>query len=201
MDLSKLVDLSQYVAIGECHEWTGPYAKVGRASTHTPRVRRRVDGKDRYINIPRLIWEKAHGPVRDGYIVYRTCCNHRCVKLQHLAAAPLGQHLKKYGQAGKLKKSLMAWIKQVAKTREKSNCTPELAAKIREIRAAGGTRKEAEQATGLGKEQVKNIWYGSRWSQPTDQASATVFSFAARSLIAPTPAKPAERKRHADPAR
>lgn len=63
--------------VGDCLEWRGPYAGRGRV---TPIARRYVEGRSENLSVIRLVWEQTEGPIPQGRIVYRDCCNHRCIR-------------------------------------------------------------------------------------------------------------------------
>jgi hypothetical protein len=66
-----------------CWEWTGPTDLKGYG-------RIKFRGQPRYVH--RVAWELAHGPVAPHVLVRHLCGNHRCVRVDHLAARVSSLH-------------------------------------------------------------------------------------------------------------
>lgn len=69
-----------------CWEWQGFYnAQSGRPEINTKTVEMEGIQRGPSTKAYRVAWVLHHGPVPPGKIVYRTCQNIRCVRLDHLA--------------------------------------------------------------------------------------------------------------------
>lgn len=177
MDASDAGDMTDYsamiaalsVEVGDCVEWTGHFGN-GRTSC-TPIIKRRHNGRRVTLIVARLVWTGANGPIQPGRIVYRHCCNDRCVRLDHLRCGRRGdQHRRRaaLGLAGHMQ-STRAAITTAARNRAKY--TARQVARVRELAVAGVRDKQISADTGVGLAMVADIRSGRAWSAALPAAS------------------------------
>jgi hypothetical protein len=53
---------------------------------------RRMRWKGEPTSIHRVMWEKSHGPIPDGYLVHHRCENKKCINIEHLELLSWGEH-------------------------------------------------------------------------------------------------------------
>ena len=163
------------VEVGDCLEWTGTYGT--NRTTSVPMIKARVAGRSNNVPVPRLAWINAHGEVPPGRIVYRHCCNDRCVLLEHLRCGVRGVQLRRraaLGLAGHLQ-STRAAITRSARNRPTTKYTAEQAAAVRDLAAAGVPDALIAGATDVGLSMVADIRRGRAWAEQSSAAS--VFSW------------------------
>lgn len=155
------------VEVGDCLEWTGPYACRGT----TPVAKGRKPGGKTTINVPvcRTIWELAHGPVASGKMVYRICCNNACVKLEHLVAGTRKQWAANRKKNGLTKHSPDVKLHISLGTRKRPNIVNSME-KARQVRALDGTmsRKLIAAVTGVSPDMVTDICANRAWVEHSD---------------------------------
>lgn len=149
--------------VGECLEWQG---LMSNKNTQ-PSIKVRLPGKDYSDNLsaPRLLWEAAHGPIPEGRLVYRTCCNNACVCLDHLAIGGHKDRLRARRKAGKGSHSPATLIALTLAARKRANVvnTVERARMVRELLAGGAKLREVSEQTGVSVAMVSDIGRGRSW--------------------------------------
>jgi hypothetical protein len=153
--------LARVVEIGECIEWQGKFACKG-ATPVVPffnREKRRTDN----ASVPRLIWERDHGPIPAGKLVYRTCCNNACVR--HLACGTRKDAMRARRKAGTTAHAPTTRITLTLAARRRANVSNsiEKARQVRQLAAASVKTDEIAQRTGVHPTMVAEIRQGRCW--------------------------------------
>jgi len=159
--------------VGECMEWRGPYGN-GRCKV-TPILKLRINGRTENLPVARLVWEHTKGPIPPGKIVYRKCCNHRCV--QCLALGKRGdahRQRKKMGLSGHSQSTLVS-LTNGARGRATAKNTMEQARECRRLVAEGFTDLQTAGRTGVHPDMVADIRRGKAWREHA--ALASIFSW------------------------
>lgn len=65
----------------------------------------------------RWVYEQAHGPVPDGWVVDHLCRNKRCVSLEHLEAVPVGENNRRGASFDKFLEAGRAWRERLREER------------------------------------------------------------------------------------
>lgn len=160
--------------VGDCLEWRGPYAGRGRV---TPIARRYVEGRSENLSVIRLVWEQTEGPIPQGRIVYRDCCNHRCIRcLKCGKRGDVQRHRAKMGLAAHSPAALAA-LTRTARARPTTKNTLEQARQARLLVAQGLSDAEVSQRTGIHEDVVADIRRGKAWREDAF-AGASVFTWA-----------------------
>lgn len=161
------------VEVGDCLEWTGRFGVGGTSCV--PIIKTRICGKATNVIVPRAVWEAANGPIPAGRIVYRHCCNDRCVRLEHLKCGKRGDQLRRraaLGLAGHMP-STRAAITRAA--RRNGKYSEAQAAEVRALAAVGVRDDQISAATGVGLAMVADIRRGRAWA--TGVQAASVFAW------------------------
>jgi hypothetical protein len=169
-------DLTRYVEVGDCHEWTGPFECGPRAKRPIINVRNSSGGGLK-LAVPRLVWLAAGRSIPAGRIVYRHCCNDACIRLEHLRCGPRGDQLKRRAALGLAThmQSTRASLTRAARCRSTTKYSEAQAAQVRELAAAGVRDDEISRRTGVGAAMVADIRRGEAW-RPS-MAAASVFGW------------------------
>ena len=120
----------------------------------------------------------AHGPLKPGQVVYRTCCQNRC--LACLQAGPPGSPMrqrKREGLAGH-SPATKAALTRARRARAGNVHTPEQVQEVKRLGAQGGTDAEISRQTGVSEAMVGKIRTGKCWADSVQGSS--VFSLAGR---------------------
>lgn len=176
MDIAA-VYAARTIEIGDCREWQGRMLKSQAEQPNTPVIQTTVNGKSLHIIVARWVWEQEHGPIPPGQMIYRTCCNNRCVRGKHLAAGTLADVKAARKAAGQTrhKPSTKAAIQTGARKRSGTVNTVEQARLVRDLVAAGKHDIEIAAETGVRLASVKDIRLGRGWRESAPGAS--VFNF------------------------
>lgn len=159
--------------VGDCLEWRGPYGR-GRSSV-TPIVKVRIDGQTQNLPVVRLMWEHTRGPIPPGKIVYRTCCNHRCVQCLKLGVRGDAHRQRRKLGLSAHRPETVASITNSARTRATTTNTMEKARECRALSAQGLRDHEVAALTGVHADVVADIRRGDAWRESAPGAS--VFSW------------------------
>jgi hypothetical protein len=169
--MSELFDqvMALCVEVGDCLEWQGPMG-VGKNSACP--IFRKYDGqRTKNYQVARLVWEGRNGPIPEGRIVYRHCCNDRCVGCLRLGKP--GDAMRHRGRRGVMRGSgpRIAASTAASRARKATICTEEIADQVRILLAEGMTSAQAASATGMTVNIVKNIRRGTCWHRSSQGAS------------------------------
>lgn len=167
--------LAQAVEVGECLEWQGAFSCNGA----TPVVKVRKPGAKHSENIAvcRVLWEQEHGPVPEGKLVYRSCCNNKCVNLDHLRCGTRQQWKANQKKNGLTKHKALTKLKQTvaARSRPSVKNSMEKAREVRALKAERLTYREISMATGVSEGMVADIVQGSAWKETISSPFAGLF--------------------------
>lgn len=157
--------LSNAVEVGDCLEWQGPFGCGGT----TPIVKGRVLGKrsTRNFIVCRTMWEQKNGPVPEGKVVYRKCCNNACVREDHLRCgtrAEFKENLKKHGRT-KHKAATKLRMIVSARARPTIKLSLEKAREIRALKAENLTNRAISRALGVSECMVGDIVREKAWRE------------------------------------
>ncbi len=171
--LTLLQIMAQTVEVGECVEWTGPMGCGGDAGKP---IYKRWNGRYN-TNEPvcREIWALTRGPISPGRIVYRKCCNDRCIGCLALGVRGDAMRQRKKLGLAKHSPSTRAALTSGARGRAGIKGSIESARAVRDLLATGSTRTNAAKQTGLPLNIVTDIGLGRSWLE-TSHASS-VFSW------------------------
>ena len=162
---------SKTVEVGECLEWTGSYGRGPTSSV--PIQKTRGGGAAVNLIVPRIVWEQANGAIPAGRIIYRHCCNYRCVRLEHLRCGKLGDQLRQRAALGLAKhmQSTRAALTRAARDRSTTKYSEAQACAVRDMAAAGVPDALIAGATDVGIAVVADIRRGRAWTEHTSAAS------------------------------
>jgi hypothetical protein len=156
------IGLAKAVEYGDCLEWQG---KMGNKKT-VPVVnsREHKDYSAEY-SVPRYVWEQANGPIPEGMLVYRKCCNNSCVSLKHLEMGTRKQWMENRKKLG-LTKFTTQHILNLTKGARNRPTVVNTLDKVRQARlllADDHTRDEVAMLTGISRPMVDDIALGRAW--------------------------------------
>jgi hypothetical protein len=157
--------LEQAVEVGNCLEWHGPFACRGV----TPVVKVRNHEKQRTDNhsVPRQLWEAAYGPIPEGKLVYRSCCNNACVLLWCLTIGARKDWARARKKAGVTGHHHTTKLHLTMAARRRADVTNSME-KAREVRLLAAERvktDEISQRTGVHPTMVAEIRQGRAWRE------------------------------------
>ena len=169
--MSGALDLSRYVEVGDCHEWTG-IVGCGKRSTASI-VKIKVNGKTVNLAVRREVWKAAGLPIPDGRVVYAHCGNGLCVALDHLRCGKRGSHLKHRATLGLAKhlQSTRANLTKAARSRPTTKYTIDQARAVRTLACDGIDDEAISLQTGVGLAMVGDIRRGTAWAELVPAAS------------------------------
>lgn len=158
------INLSNYVEVGDCHEWQGTFTK-SRGSRYPSVEFRQPDGKRKRMSVLRAVWLAAGRKIPKGHIVWRKCANDACINLQHLRCGPRGSQLTHLATLGKMRHapSTIAKLTLAARRRPTTTCTMAIADQIRALRGEGLTHERIAAEVGQGITVVKQVLRGETW--------------------------------------
>jgi hypothetical protein len=169
--------LAQCVEEGECLLWTGAMGTgPNRANPIVSGIL--ASGKANKLPVRRMVWEHRHGPLPPGKVVYRTCCQNRC--LFHLDAGPPGSPMRQRKRAGLTahSPSTKAALTRGARGRANTVNTPDQVQEVKRLGALGLTHAEISRQTGVSEAMVSKIRTGRCWADSVQGSS--VFSLVGR---------------------
>ncbi|HTH11892.1 MAG TPA: HNH endonuclease, partial [Acidovorax sp.] len=113
------------------------------------------------------IWERANGPVPEGKLVYRKCCNNACVCLEHIAVGTRKDWAKARKKAGASKHSATTILALTMGARKRSTAknSMEKAREVRLLAAMGLMQKQIAEETGVSKDMVSDICNNRSWRE------------------------------------
>lgn len=153
--------LAKAVEVGDCLEWQG---KMGNGKTVPVVQSREGRSYNAEYSVPRLVWEKAKGPIPTGKMIYRKCCNNACVCLDHLAIGTRADWMKNRQKHGLTKHTAEHIVNLTKGARRRAGIKYSLE-KAREVRAllAEHSREEVSRLTGVSLAMVSDISRGRAW--------------------------------------
>jgi energy-coupling factor transporter ATP-binding protein EcfA2 len=172
----KLEDvLALCIEDGDCLLWQGTMGTgKNKATPHLNFIA--PDGTRGRLMMARTTWEARNGrPVPAGKIVYRTCCNERC--LEHLKLGVRGdahRQRKRLGLTGHSPATIAA-LTIGARNREGIVCSIETAREVRALLYSGLRNIDVSRRTGVDESTVSCIKRGKAWAESLPAAS--VFSW------------------------
>ena len=172
----KPFDLSTFVEVGDCHEWTGVYEHGKRAKRPVINARSE-NGSGLRLSVARLVWEQAGKHIPAGHLVYRNCCNDACVNLEHLKCGPRGAQLTRRAQLGLMDhmQSTRASLTRAARNRSTTKNSEQKAQAVRDLVCEGVRDEDISELTGVSPAMVADIRRGKAWAPSVGAAS--VFSW------------------------
>jgi hypothetical protein len=151
--------------VGDCLEWQGYFQCKG----DTPSIKVHDPDKKRTDNysVPKLLWERKHGPVPKGKLVYRKCCNNACVLDDHLACGTRKDWADARKKAGTTKHSHATLVRLTMAARRRANTTTtmETARTVRSLSAGKVRIRDIAEQTGLAPCTVADIRQGRSWRE------------------------------------
>lgn len=154
------------IEIGECREWQG---KMGNKKT-IPVVQSR-EGKTYSAehSVPRLLWEREKGPIPQGLIVFRKCCNNACVEVSHLAIGTRADWIANRKKSG-LTKHTASHIVNLTKGARARATTINSMEKAREVRTllADHSYRQVSRMTGVSYDVVADIARNRAWKDASN---------------------------------
>jgi hypothetical protein len=169
--------LAQCVEEGECLLWPGAMGVgTNRANPIVKGIL--ASGKANNLPVRRMVWEHRHGPVPAGKVVYRTCCQNRC--LFHLEAGPPGAPIRQRKKAGLSAHSPSARAALTSGARGRANAvnTPAQEHEVKRLVSEGLSNIEIFRLTGVSAAMVCKIRSGKCWA--TTVQGSSVFALASR---------------------
>jgi DNA-binding CsgD family transcriptional regulator len=169
--------LAQCIEEGDCLLWQG------RMGTGNNRANPLVSGilasgRSGPLPVRRMVWEHRNGPLKPGQVVYRTCCQNRC--LACLEAGPPGSPMRQRKREGLTGHSpaTKAALTRARRGRAGNVHTPEQVQEVKRLGVLGGTDAEIARQTGVSEAMVGKIRTGKCWADSVQGSS--VFSLAGR---------------------
>lgn len=157
--------LAQAVEVGECLEWQGFFACKG--VTPVVKARNMEKGQTENHSVPRLVWERAHGPIPAGKLIYRTCCNCNCVLLEHLAMGTRKDMFRARRKQGVNvhKQATILSITVAARRRASTKYSMDKAREVRSLKAAGLRHVDIAAQSGVSLAMVDDMVSGKSWRE------------------------------------
>lgn len=162
-------DIRQRCVIDEggCWLWSGAMRSQAAGRGHTPMLHlpRGVLGERAVVTSgPRVAWLLSGKRLPTGHMVWRDCCNSRCLNPEHLRAgtpAALGRHITRHG---------LIRVDPMYRARRVLQCPwkvtpPEVIRAIEADIQAGRPRKEIQAAHGVGRSLVWRVATGQHQHQ------------------------------------
>lgn len=153
------------VEVGDCLEWQGKMACKGK--TPVVSVFSIKKGYTENVPVTRELWVAKNGPIPDGHLVYRTCCNNACVLDAHLKCGTRKDWAKARKKAGATKHSPATLIALTLAARRRADVTTTMD-KAREVRSLSAGRMRIDdiaKATGVHPTMVGEIRQGRAWRE------------------------------------
>ncbi|WP_294768600.1 hypothetical protein [uncultured Rhodoferax sp.] len=153
------------VEVGDCLEWQGKFACKGVTPVvaYFDQEKRRTDNE----SVIRMLWESKNGPIPEGHLVYRTCCNNACVLDSHIKCGTRKDWAKARKKLGatKHKPTTRIAITLAARRRPDVTNSIEKARLVRSMSAARMPVADIARATGVHRVMVKEIRQGRAWKE------------------------------------
>lgn len=155
--------MARAIEVGECLEWQGPFSCNG--ATPVVKVRRPGEKYSDNISVCRSLWEADNGPIPDGKLVYRKCCNNACVEQGHLRCGTRAEWKANQKKNGLTKHKVLTKLKQTvaARSRPTTKYSMDKAREVRTLKSDGLTYGQISEATGVSLGMVADIVQGAAW--------------------------------------
>ncbi|MFY9460443.1 MAG: HNH endonuclease signature motif containing protein [Aquabacterium commune] len=152
--------MAKALEVGECLEWQGLFGCKGVM----PIIKsRELSAYTQNYAAPRLVWERENGPVPEGKLVYRSCCNNACVSLDHLVVGTRAQWAAARRKAG-VTKHMQSTVAAITVARRKqAKYSREQVDSVRDLTRDGVCISDIVSATGVGRAMVQDIRQGRAW--------------------------------------
>lgn len=148
--------------VGECLEWPGPFGNGRKKNVAIVKARSEKGRTDNYA-VARELWEAAYGPIPEGKMIYRTCCNNCCVLLDHLKIGTRTDWANARKKAGATKHHHSTVLKITIARRRNSVNSHEQVEAVRMLSAEGLRLDDIVQQTGVSRAMVEDIRSGKSW--------------------------------------
>lgn len=152
--------MSEAVEVGDCLEWQG------RFHQRVPVARVRLPGTDYTtgVQVPRKIWEAKNGPVPEGKLIYRGCCNSACVLEDHLVCGTR-QEWAKCRKKARLTRHAPSTIAAISAARRKQSAySVQQVLAVKQLAAVGASTMDIVAATGVCFDMVQDIRAQKSWA-------------------------------------
>ena len=162
---------AQCVEVGDCLEWQGMMAGAGSGRRRSQPIYKRWNGRyNDSVSICREVWTIKRGPIPPGKIVYRTCCNDRCLKCLAVGDPGAAHRLRKKLGLAAHTPAARAAITSGSRARSTAKYSIEIARNVRALAAEGLKNAEIVARTGLPLHAVSDM--KTRSWQDTSHASS-----------------------------
>lgn len=161
------------IEVGDCVEWQGYMGTGSAALPNTPIIPTHVDGKRKNIIVARYEWAEVNGPIPDGKMIYRKCCNNYCIARDHLKVGTLTDVKRVRKAAGHTAHSpaTKATMTRLARSRASNVNTIEDARAVRSLVADGASDEQIAEQTSVSIRMVAEIRRGTAWREQCHGAS------------------------------
>lgn len=158
-------NMAKAVEVGDCLEWQG--AMSNRSCLPVLTHRREKNGTVKHLSVPKLLYEQSGRTLKTGYIVYRNCCNNRCVNVDHIVSGTKAQWHANRAKKGLAKHSIATKLKITEKARARPTTinSMEKAQEIRYLAAEGLSVRETMERTGVSEAMIVDIRRNHSWKQ------------------------------------
>ena len=119
------------------------------------------------FSVPRELWEAAYGPIPEGKLCYRDCCNNACILLHHLTIGTRKDWAKARKKAGVTSHHHTTKLHLTMAARRRADVTNSIE-KAREVRALAAARvrtDEISRLTGVHPTMVAEMRQGRAWRE------------------------------------
>jgi hypothetical protein len=160
---SLAIGMANAQEVGDCLEWQGTFSNKGTQPTVKYRSGTKTFSEN--LSVPKMLWERENGPVPEGKIVFRKCCNNACVLQAHIVVGTRKEWQKARKRAGATKHSPATIISLTiaARNRETTLNSTQRAQAVRELLAAGKKQEDVVAETGVSIHMVKDIGRNRSW--------------------------------------
>lgn len=165
--LSGLLDLCE--PVGECVEWQGPTLKAKTPLVYVPRGFVLPEWGQYRQSARVVLWVLFHGTrPPEGSVLRASCCNDRCVAVEHMVAMPRARQTVEQARRGELSTPKR---KAAAIRRARSRDTKLSVEIAREIRASSEAPKVLAPRYGVSTATITAVRRGQLWPEAANGAS------------------------------
>jgi hypothetical protein len=167
MNLAQI--MANTVEVGDCIEWQG---RMGCGGSSTTPIYKSWNGRySTSIPVCREVWQFTRGPIPAGKIVYRLCCNNRCIGCLALGVRGDAMRQRKKIGLAKHRPSTRAAITRGSRIRKTAKYGLDQARVVRAAVATGKTRKEAAIRAGVSYDAACQMAAGNTWAETSHASS------------------------------